>query len=137
MLHQGPNPGAVGPAASTRPVPTRDEGVGGRRRWLGKISEVSERRGWAYLLLLPSLLLVAAVVVYPVGSGVLLSFRRMQVNRPRLGTPWIGLDNYTRVLTDSTFWTVTARTVLFTVVSVLLTVVLDDSQTRLVRASRR
>src|ERR671918_526231 len=70
---------------------------------LGWIAEISERRGWSYLLLLPSLVLVAAVVIYPVGSGFLLSFKRMLVNRPRLGAPWVGLDNYRALLEDEVF----------------------------------
>ena len=51
-----------------------DARLGERLSRLGKIAEISERRGWAYLLLLLSLVLVAAVVIYPVGSGLLLSF---------------------------------------------------------------
>lgn len=82
---------------------------------LGQIAEISERRGWAYLLLLPSLLLVAAVVIYPVGSGFLLSFRRMLVNRPRLGTPWIGLDNYRAILEDDVFRAAAQNTVVWVV----------------------
>lgn len=80
---------------------------------LGGVSAISERRGWAYLLLLPSLLLVAAVVVYPVGSGILISFRRMLVNRPRLGTPWIGFDNYRALLEDEVFWIAAQNTVVW------------------------
>ena len=100
-VSRGTDQGAVG--STTARIAARDERARGRVRWLGKITEVSERRGWAYLLLLPSLILVAAVVVYPVGSGILLSFRRMQVNRPRLGTPWIGWDNYRAILEDEVF----------------------------------
>jgi multiple sugar transport system permease protein len=115
MLEQGSNTSAVGPTASARPVSVRDEPARGRFRWFGKAAEVSERRGWAYLLLLPSLVLVAAVVIYPVGSGVLLSFRRMQVNRPRLGTPWIGLDNYRAIIEDEVFRIAAQNTVVWVV----------------------
>ncbi len=61
-----------------------------------------EGKYWAYLLLIPSLILVAAVVVYPVISGVLLSFREYRLNRPALGTPWIGLEHYRDMLDDET-----------------------------------
>src|SRR5688500_160944 len=114
-LSRSGEPGAVGSASAGGRVGARDERPIGRFGWLGRIPEVSERRGWAYLLLLPSLLLVAAVVIYPVGSGVLLSFRRMQVNRPRLGTPWIGLDNYRRLLDDEVFRIATQNTVVWVV----------------------
>src|SRR5215207_11031927 len=61
-----------------------------------------EGKYWAYLLLIPSLILVTAVVVYPVISGVLLSFREYRLNRPALGTPWIGLEHYRDMLDDQT-----------------------------------
>ena len=59
-----------------------------------------EGRYWAYLLIIPSMILVAAVVVYPVINGVLLSFREYRLNRPALGTPWIGLEHYQEMMTD-------------------------------------
>lgn len=64
------------------------------------VAAVTEGRYWAYLLLIPSLILVAAVVVYPVIDGVLLSFRQYRLNRPALGTPWIGLDHYRHMASD-------------------------------------
>ncbi len=64
------------------------------------VAAVTEGRYWAYLLLIPSLILVAAVVVYPVIDGVLLSFRQYRLNRPALGTPWIGLEHYRHMASD-------------------------------------
>ena len=66
------------------------------------IYRLIEGKYWAYLLLIPSLILVTAVVVYPVISGVLLSFREYRLNRPALGTPWIGLEHYRDMLDDKT-----------------------------------
>jgi multiple sugar transport system permease protein len=66
----------------------------------GKLAMISEGRFWAYLLLLPSLILVLAVVIYPVGSGILLSFREMRLTRPDLGTPFVGLQHYADILRD-------------------------------------
>lgn len=59
-----------------------------------------EGRAWAYLLLIPSLILVAAVVVYPVINGIWLSFHEYRLNRPALGRPWIGLGHYRDMLDD-------------------------------------
>ena len=50
------------------------------------IGELSETRYWMYLLLLPSALLITAVVLYPTIYGMQLSFREMRLNRPELGT---------------------------------------------------
>lgn len=68
--------------------------------WLGKLSET---RYWAYFLIIPSLILITAVVIYPVLSGILLSFREYRLNRPDLGTGFIGLEHYQDLLTDRTF----------------------------------
>lgn len=59
-----------------------------------------EGRAWAYLLLIPSLILVAAVVVYPVINGIWLSFHEYRLNRPALGRPWIGLEHYRDMVDD-------------------------------------
>ncbi len=72
-------------------------------------------KGWAYFLLIPSILMVGAVVVYPVASGILLSFRQMQINRPRLGEPWVGLDQYRRLWEDDVFRTAAGNTVYWVV----------------------
>ena len=59
--------------------------------------------------------MVGAVVVYPVASGILLSFRQMQINRPRLGEPWVGLDHYRRLWEDEVFRTAAGNTVYWVV----------------------
>lgn len=59
-----------------------------------------EGKYWAYILLIPSLLLVSAVVVYPVIDGIWISFHEYRLNRPALGTPWIGLDHYRDMADD-------------------------------------
>src|SRR5680860_1130201 len=64
------------------------------------LSAITEGRYWAFILIAPSLIMVGAVVVYPVIDGLLLSFREYRLNRPALGTPWIGLDHYRQLLTD-------------------------------------
>lgn len=72
------------------------------------LAQLSEGRRWAYFLIVPSLVLVFAVVIYPVASGILLSFREMRLNRPDLGTGFVGLEHYIDLFADRTF--ITART---------------------------
>ena len=75
-----------------------------------------------YLLLLPALAVIAAVLGYPLYRLVTLSFQ--EYGLPELIAHkgrWIGLDNYTEVLGDGRFWTVLGRTVAFTAVTVGLT----------------
>jgi len=66
--------------------------------------ELSETRYWMYLLLIPSALLITAVVLYPTVYGIQLSFREMRLNRPDLGTGWVMFKHYERMLADPVFW---------------------------------
>lgn len=82
------------------------------------LAQLSEGRRWAYFLILPSLILVFAVVIYPVASGILLSFREMRLNRPDLGTGFIGFEHYIDLFTDRTFRTALGNTFIWVVVGV-------------------
>jgi multiple sugar transport system permease protein len=57
---------------------------------------------FALLLIAPALALLAAVLAWPLVSGILMSFRDVRI----VGSegPWVGLDNYVKVLTDAAFW---------------------------------
>lgn len=78
------------------------------------------------LLALPTLVLLAGLLAYPLGRMLVLSFQDMQLRHLFSGAtpPWAGLDNYTEILTDGGFWAVVRRTAIFTVVSVAVSVVL-------------
>jgi len=80
---------------------------------------VTEGRYWAYLLIAPSLVLVGAVVVYPVIDGILLSFREYRLNRLALGTPWIGLEHYRDMVTDPIIRTALRNTLVWVTVGAL------------------
>jgi len=81
------------------------------------LADVSESRHWAYYLLLPSLLLVAAVALYPVASGVWLSFQRYNLLRAPVPT-FIGLEQYANLVDDPVFWTSVRNTIVFVTVGV-------------------
>ena len=92
-----------------------------QRRSLGaRIAAVSDGRAWPWLLLLPSLLLVFAVIIYPTLSGVDLSFRQMRLNRPDLGTGYVGLQHYLALFDDPVFWVSVRNTFIWVVATVLL-----------------
>jgi multiple sugar transport system permease protein len=84
-----------------------------RRAW--RLGDLSESSRWAYYLLLPSLLLVAAVAVYPVASGVWLSFQRYNLLRAPIPS-FVGLAQYADLWTDSVFWTAARNTVVWVTV---------------------
>jgi N,N'-diacetylchitobiose transport system permease protein len=77
-----------------------------------------------WLLSIPTLILLAGLLGYPLVRMIVLSFQNMRLRELISGRtpPWVGFDNYTKVLTDSVFWTVVGRTVAFTVVCVVISV---------------
>ena len=82
------------------------------------VGAISEGRWWAYLLLLPSLALVLAVIIYPVGSGILLSFQEMRLTRPDLGTPFVGFKHYIDLFRDPVFRTAAMNSLVWVVLGV-------------------
>ena len=58
-----------------------------------------DRRIWAYALIVPSLFMVGVVIVYPMVSGILMSFQDIRLLRPD-AEGFIGLQHYRFMLTD-------------------------------------
>lgn len=68
----------------------------------------------AYLLLAPSLLLLAILIGYPMVYNIIISFRDVPIN-PRMEYKFVGLANYIDVLTDIQFYRSLLTTFLFIV----------------------
>src|SRR4029453_18592186 len=82
-------------------------------------------RSVPYLLVVPVLGAVGAVLPYPLYRLVVLSFQKYGLfELIRHQGAWIGLDNYRSVLGDSVFWHTLERTVLFTIANGGLTMIL-------------
>jgi multiple sugar transport system permease protein len=79
------------------------------------LSWVSEGPLWGYALLLPSLLLILAIVLYPTVWGIVLSFREMRLNRLDLGTGFVGLRHYVDLIDDPIFWLSLKNTLIWVV----------------------
>jgi N,N'-diacetylchitobiose transport system permease protein len=76
-----------------------------------------------YGLVLPSILLLLALLAYPLVVLVRASFQRLDLRQlVRRETVWVGFDNYSTILTDRVFWSVTVRTLVFAAVCVGLTI---------------
>jgi multiple sugar transport system permease protein/N,N'-diacetylchitobiose transport system permease protein len=90
----------------------------------------------AVLLLLPAAVVVFGVVLYPAGRALVISF--LDVNSPFPGAyPFVGLHNYTAVLSDRRLWTAAEHTLYFTVVSTALELVLGLGLAQLLAAPLR
>jgi ABC-type sugar transport system permease subunit len=93
--------------------------------------------GWfALLLLLPAVIVVFGVVLYPVTRTLVISLFEVTSTMPG-DYPFVGLDNYTRVFADSAFYSVLGHTVYFTVVSTALELVLGIAVALLLNAPLR
>jgi len=90
-----------------------------RRPRLKRIAQASV----PYLLILPVIVVITAILGYPLYKLVTLSFQQYGLPEliQRKGV-WIGLDNYSSVLHDEVFWRVLLRTVIFTAANVSLTI---------------
>ena len=71
----------------------------------------------ALLLLAPSFLLLALIVVYPIGKLIYNSFFDLRLSGGA-GVKFIGFDNYTDVWKDKDFWNATKNTLLITLITV-------------------
>lgn len=75
----------------------------------------------AWLFLAPSLLILAAFLVYPMIQAGYLSFTDYNLIRP---AKWIGLQNYSRMFSDPAFWNAFTNTVIYAVVVTPVTIAL-------------
>lgn len=75
----------------------------------------AQRSQWtlAVCLLLPSIVVVFGVVLYPLGQTVFTSLHDVNSALPA-PSPWVGMENYVTILTSAEFWDSLGRTVYFT-----------------------
>jgi N,N'-diacetylchitobiose transport system permease protein len=87
------------------------------------------------ILIIPTLVLLIAALGYPIGWQVLTSFRQYGLLQ-QFGAPaeFVGLDNYTSLVTDPYLWTVVVRSVVFCVVTAVVTVAIGGAMAVLMNA---
>ncbi|MFE2292956.1 carbohydrate ABC transporter permease [Streptomyces sp. NPDC059452] len=114
---------AVGPPV---PVPPDQQSAGGSPEGgAPRVQKRKRKKGelLPYFLILPAIVAIAAVYLYPLSKTVIMSFQDM--GRRELWTgdpaPWVGFEQFSNILGDSEFWWVTFRTVAFMAVCVVLT----------------
>jgi multiple sugar transport system permease protein len=79
-------------------------------------------RGYKYLFLLPGLLVLVAIILFPLLFTIRVSLSGWDVNQP--GLNWIGGENYARMLSDNRFWEALVRLDVMAIGTVLLQYVL-------------
>jgi ABC-type sugar transport system permease subunit len=88
---------------------------------------------FAWLLLVPSLLVILGVTLWPIVSTFILSFYNAPTGIGQTRT-FVGLANYITMLRDQTFWETIGRTVYFTAISVGLELTLGLAIAQLIHA---
>ncbi|MEZ4523304.1 MAG: sugar ABC transporter permease [Thermomicrobiales bacterium] len=100
---------------SERPVLDKEEDAVAEPTRASDLTKSRTRTAW--LLLLPTLAVVAAVAAFPLGQTIYLSFtneRLADLQDPQ----WIGLDNYRRLLEDDDFRNTIWVTIRFTLITI-------------------
>ncbi|MGB3541143.1 MAG: sugar ABC transporter permease [Mesorhizobium sp.] len=98
-------------------------------------------KGWRLspptLLLLPAIIVLAAVVVVPLALSLYSSFTPFRLTKPETFFTFIGLRNYTRILSDWSFWAAFLRTVALLTVALNLEMLLGLGLAMLVEKASR
>ncbi len=92
-----------------------------RRSHLSDRARGEQRLGWT--LVGPAVAVMLAVTAYPLGRAIYLSLFSYRLTDPE-GREFIGLRNYTTVLTDGLWWETVFTTVFITVVTVAVELVI-------------
>lgn len=81
------------------------------------------QNAFAYILLAPSLILLVALIGYPMIYNILISVQDVPLN-PMMESTFVGLENFKNVLTDKEFFSSVLITIAFTAVVVVFSTVL-------------
>ncbi|MFI9597358.1 carbohydrate ABC transporter permease [Nonomuraea sp. NPDC052265] len=82
-----------------------------------------------YVLLIPGLLVIAGLLLYPMFQLGVMAFQKVGLAQIRGSKPaeWVGLDNFTKVLSNDIFWSALRNTVVFAFVAVSLTLIVGTA----------
>jgi multiple sugar transport system permease protein len=94
-------------------------GVGPHPAGFGQVLRKIRKEWTAYLFLAPSLIQLSMFFAFPVIFSFYLSFHEWNIIEPE--RPFVGLNNYTRLLSDRRIHQAILNTIYYTVVSVPLT----------------
>jgi multiple sugar transport system permease protein len=89
-------------------------------------AEISEgarsERNLGWMLCAPAVVVMLLVTAYPIIYAIYLSFRRDDLRFPK-ASKFVGIDNYTTVLTSSIWWHALVVTLVITAISVIIELV--------------
>ncbi|MFD1546445.1 carbohydrate ABC transporter permease [Nonomuraea guangzhouensis] len=82
-----------------------------------------------YVLLIPGLLVIGALLLYPLFQVGVIAFQKVglvQISGKKPAT-WVGWDNFTRIFANDIFWSSLRNTLVFAVVAVSLTLIVGTA----------
>lgn len=88
---------------------------------------LKNRRQILYLLL-PSILILFAITIYPFIYGIFTSFHEWLLYRPQLGRVFVGLEQYIRIFSDIDFLKAVGRTLIYVSLAVFGSILLGFTQ---------
>lgn len=94
------------------------------KRWLLKPTLEEKDKRYGYLLILPALLIVGGLYLYPALLTILFSFTNVD-KRSFAITEFVGVSHYLNLLTSSNFWLIIGRTLYFALMIVILTLLIS------------
>jgi N,N'-diacetylchitobiose transport system permease protein len=99
---------------------------------------VRGRSPWPYLLIAPTVVGGAFLLLYPLLKAAVISFQHFRLGELiRGGAAFVGLENYQELLSGAEFWQVLLRTLVWTAVDVVLIVMLSTGIALLLVRLRR
>lgn len=97
----------------------------------------TRQRLFAAGMLAPAVLLVFVILGIPIIAGIVTSFQRVRINRPQTNDPFVGFENYARMLGSDDFWHSLGISALYTVGAVTITFTLGFAAALLVSRTSR
>ncbi len=85
---------------------------------------MQQDRWLAWALIMPAFIAVFALILLPILRAFWMSLHTIDLKRPDLGQPFVGLANYINIFQDSYFWASVGRTLYFMVASIAIEVVI-------------
>jgi N,N'-diacetylchitobiose transport system permease protein len=86
-------------------------------------------RAIPYVLLIPGLLVIAGLLLYPMFQLGVMAFQKVGLAQIRGTRPaeWVGLGNFAKIFANDIFWSALRNTVVFAVVAVSLTLIVGTA----------
>jgi multiple sugar transport system permease protein len=88
----------------------------------------SSYRKLVFFFLIPPVLILFVITIYPFIFGFYHSFHNWLLYKPQLGVPFVGFKQYLTILSDPNFWLALQRSLIYVIVSVALSTLLGLAQ---------